>query len=1237
MIPILFDKNAAGHHTYAANNTINGWSDAPDPHFLTIGIGMLSDAEKCTVTEELNGEIELSMVYPVEGVHYESIEKESLIGVKLPEETFYFSENEPARKFREDIQIFRVYSISKPINKKITIKAEHITYRLAEIPVKSFHGTGGILHVLNAFKYMGETGGQAIYQHPYTFETNFANIESQTFDMDVPGSIRQCMGDGQKMMLDKEKHEDWKDGVWLFDNFNSVFLTRRGSDKSSYIQYRYGENLSDFSEDMDMTSTITGIFPYFHTESADGLPYDRHGNICYASNPDVGTTHRDFINERIQVVDIEQYFEDEEKEDWEVDEATNIRVPTVAQINAKAQKALLDFDYVCKPQVTLQFTPVDLKRYVGFEELAENLANCTLGDEVMIIFREYGIEVKKRVIKIEYNILEEMINNLTVGDPVTSLAATIDDIGQAIEANRAGIIINKDSLLLYVKRADGRLGSQIYMDDDEIRSTVAGYHDDWNMIPILGSTSIGGENWTIHLYNYGDPTAVTVHEWDPDTQDWQRNIPKYDNTPINGVYPYDGYNYFDQESGAVWECPSSTHQWRHKKWTKDHGKVGSGTTLPTADEAHYQMSFLRTSDNTVWICEILSETDTTVTRQVTIPGEVTYTYDANTQTETATKGADQTVTRDVTQKSFTYHWVLKDNQVCQLRNHDAYAEKTEYTTMSEVKQTESSWELSINNTNGKLTQIYADLDTITQKVSSSNGALQASITVQANRITQEVTDRTSEDALLSGRIDVTAQAITSEVSRATTSEGVIASTIQQTANSINAWIKNDYGLTTHQRMDLSGWSVTTDVNGQTAGIHLSNGASPATAEITMNLPSFPSTDMCNVYWNIRTGWTHWSLRGPDGVEYASGDYTDTSRGATLRTQDGTQVTLSSPAYDYEVTTNSYFISTDANSYMQGVKTEELIGFNVWHDSPTAIAPSITITAATTNMYPGTTQNAQITFTGMVQFLDLTGASGTIINGGAIDTDTLVAKELQTKVGEDEAYVWIVDGRILFEDTEDPPAGGRYKRGFFGKFERPGEWGSVAHNNYTKWIQESHSTNDYSSSEDTWYGIGMYLAPNAISTSARARVMVPLSGGGLDVFDVAYTFEVNNSSSIRYKNSVRDLDIYEHPELDPHNLYDVHIKQFMYNEDAPISDETDSHKHETVIGFIAEDLDILYPNAVNYDEYRRPDSWSQKYMIPPMLYLIQEQHKEIESLKQEVADLKEMMNDILTILQNKEGR
>lgn len=122
------------------------------------------------------------------------------------------------------------------------------------------------------------------------------------------------------------------------------------------------------------------------------------------------------------------------------------------------------------------------------------------------------------------------------------------------------------------------------------------------------------------------------------------------------------------------------------------------------------------------------------------------------------------------------------------------------------------------------------------------------------------------------------------------------------------------------------------------------------------------------------------------------------------------------------------------------------------------------------------------------------------------------------------------------------------------------------------------------------------------------------------------------SSIRFKHDfTRDFN----EELDPHRLYDVPVYQFKFQTNH-LDNEKDIRYDKDVIGFITESLDRYYPVACDYDYDEKKDKyvalgWNEKYMIPPMLKLIQEQHEEIETMKDEIATLKKQVAFLLDTL------
>jgi hypothetical protein len=107
----------------------------------------------------------------------------------------------------------------------------------------------------------------------------------------------------------------------------------------------------------------------------------------------------------------------------------------------------------------------------------------------------------------------------------------------------------------------------------------------------------------------------------------------------------------------------------------------------------------------------------------------------------------------------------------------------------------------------------------------------------------------------------------------------------------------------------------------------------------------------------------------------------------------------------------------------------------------------------------------------------------------------------------------------------------------------------------------------------------------------------------------------NTSSERYKTDIKDLE----EELNPNKLYDLKIKQFKYKDEYQPNDK-DKRYNKDLIGFIAEDVERVYPIAVDYTEDGQVDNWNERYIIPAMLKLIQDQKKQIDNLEERISNM-----------------
>lgn len=249
-----------------------------------------------------------------------------------------------------------------------------------------------------------------------------------------------------------------------------------------------------------------------------------------------------------------------------------------------------------------------------------------------------------------------------------------------------------------------------------------------------------------------------------------------------------------------------------------------------------------------------------------------------------------------------------------------------------------------------------------------------------------------------------------------------------------------------------------------------------------------------------------------------------------------------------------------------------------------------------NLIDTTSGAANIEVTGFVKFNDLANAGSTVINGANITTGTISCDRLNGGTIKGQKII-LDEGWSLLKDT----------------------LGNDIYSLLASW-QKGQSFAKWSSGND-WYGLqrfhsevnlsGDINAPGIKnrSSSAAANVRCQSSDAGNGYLAIAAT------SSQRYKHDIADIT---DPKLDPHRLLRLYARQYKYNLDY--LDPEDARYDEVVCGFVAEEVLKQYPVACEFNAYGMPENWDARYIIPPMLSLIQEQHEEIEQLKVDYFNL-----------------
>ena len=401
--------------------------DSSERSFNSNGLGVLSDVLTCTVKEELNGEYELEMTYPVNGKHFSDIEYDRILFVKP--------------NVHDDPQPFRIYEISTVIDGKITISAEHISYDASGIPIWPV----APYYVDTPRQLIQYIRNHSIVENPFSMSTNITT--SRQLTLNTPRSMRSLMGTDDNSLL------SWYGGEWKYDKFKMELLQQRGSDKGIYI--RYGKNLLDLNQERNIQSTYSGVLPYYYNED-DGFQYLSERIVSCPG------TH---AHTKIYTLDLSSEFQE---------------MPTESVLREKANEFITE-NQLGVPTVNLTVS------FLAMDEIRKTLLDVELGDVVHVRFPEMGVTSDARVISYEYDAVAGRYSSIELGQTVSTIVDSITDIGEHInninktiekEAERTTVRFEAmnnriESEVTTLKGADEQMSSLITQTADAISSEVS--------------------------------------------------------------------------------------------------------------------------------------------------------------------------------------------------------------------------------------------------------------------------------------------------------------------------------------------------------------------------------------------------------------------------------------------------------------------------------------------------------------------------------------------------------------------------------------------------------------------------------------------------------------------------------------------------------------------------------------------------------------------------------------------
>ena len=351
--------------------------DAFEKDFTTNGIGLLTDAVSCVVTEERNGTYELTLTYPEKGHLAKHITRDAIIKAKANDE------DEP--------QLFRIYKAGKAIGSNTTWNAEHISYETNGNPVEKFTVSG-----VNAQRAMQELLDAAALPHSFTASSDITTTNSTSIDGVV--SVRNALGGTTGSILDV-----WG-GEYHFDNFRIELLKARGADNGVTIEY--GKNLISAKQEENIADVVTAIFPWAKYK-AEGAEEE-----TYISLPEKTLIHENasaYANIKCEIVDFSK--------EWE-----SGTIITADMLREKATEYLNKLSTEPKISITLSFA--SLKKTKDYKNM-KALESVKLCDTVTVKIEKLGINVTAKITKAKYDSIKERYDSVEIGDTRTNLTKSM--------------------------------------------------------------------------------------------------------------------------------------------------------------------------------------------------------------------------------------------------------------------------------------------------------------------------------------------------------------------------------------------------------------------------------------------------------------------------------------------------------------------------------------------------------------------------------------------------------------------------------------------------------------------------------------------------------------------------------------------------------------------------------------------------------------------------------------------
>ena len=425
--------------------------ESDEKEFWSKGLGPLSDAEKCTVTEERNGAYTLSMTYPIDGAQADKIANNRIIKA----DNAYDLKN----------QLFVIKTVTPIMTEtgeiSLSVYAEHISYITNDLSIPpELSLTGTAQQALDQWKDSligGDTSG-------ITVDSDVTNTSSTLLTIQNVANARQALGGVEGSIL-----YCWK-GEYRFDNLHISLKKQRGTTANTLLSY--GRNLLTFEQEQNIAETYTTLYPYALVTTAGGMIQKLVTIDGYLVDSKY-VSH--YPNRKIKTHDFSSDFQNYRigaKPSENAEEGvTYTDLATIKKyLKGKALHFMTTND-IGVPKISTTITFADLSK--TDDELAkfEKLSLC---DKVPVRFEKLGINSTIKVTRTVWNVLADSYDSIELGDLTMTIGETVASVSAETSAIKTKV--NQASVTAQIA-ADGT--HNIFRTDGETEPIAKKVGDLW--------------------------------------------------------------------------------------------------------------------------------------------------------------------------------------------------------------------------------------------------------------------------------------------------------------------------------------------------------------------------------------------------------------------------------------------------------------------------------------------------------------------------------------------------------------------------------------------------------------------------------------------------------------------------------------------------------------------------------------------------------------------------------------